>query len=102
MAHALPAAAPATSAASAAPAPSASASTAAPSAAPPAPGLAVIDYSPAPKGFPADPDPMLATPLTEALHPTVKLAVYDAPGGKARAYLAPTLSGVPVVTPIVA
>jgi hypothetical protein len=72
------------------------------SAAPPGPGLAVIDYSPAPKGFPADPEPMSTEPLTEGLHPTTKLPVYDAPGGTARAYLAPTLSGVPVTTPIVA
>lgn len=72
------------------------------SAAPPAAGLKVIDYSPAPKGFPSDPDPMSTAPLTEGLQPTAKLAVYDAPGGTARAYLAPTLSGVPVTVPIVA
>jgi lipoprotein-anchoring transpeptidase ErfK/SrfK len=64
-------------------------------------GLKTIDYSPAPKGFPADPDPNSATPLTEALHPTTKLTVADAPGGKPIAFLAPTLSGVTVVVPIV-
>ena len=64
-------------------------------------GLKTIDYSPAPKGFPADPDPFSTAPLTEALHPTTKLTVADAPGGKPVAFLAPTLSGVTVVVPIV-
>jgi lipoprotein-anchoring transpeptidase ErfK/SrfK len=41
-------------------------------------------------------------PLTEALHPTAKLAAYDAPGGTARAYLTPEISGVQLIMPIVA
>jgi hypothetical protein len=73
-----------------------------PSAAPSAPaGLRVIDYGPAPKGFPADPDAMSTTLLTEGVHPTTKIAVYDAVGGKARAYLMPTISGVELTMPVV-
>jgi len=84
---------------SASPSPSGSA---APSVPPSAPaGLRVIDYGPAPKGFPADPEPMSTTLLTEGLHPTTKIAVYDAVGGKARAYLAPTISGVEITMPVV-
>jgi lipoprotein-anchoring transpeptidase ErfK/SrfK len=93
-------AAPLPSAASA-PAPSASPSATIPPAAPAPAGLKVIDYSPAPKGFPADPDPMSATPITEALHPTTKIPVYDAPGGNAKAYVEPSLSGVSLVLPMV-
>jgi lipoprotein-anchoring transpeptidase ErfK/SrfK len=71
---------------------------------PPAPArLPVLDYFKRPsKGFPADAEPASTTPLTRALRPTQKLAVYDAPGGKALAYAAPTISGVPLVMPIVA
>jgi lipoprotein-anchoring transpeptidase ErfK/SrfK len=65
-------------------------------------GLKTIDYTPAPKGFPADPDPSSTAPITEGLHVLQKVPVYDAPGGHPRAYLAPTISGVPLVMPIVA
>jgi lipoprotein-anchoring transpeptidase ErfK/SrfK len=69
----------------------------------PAPAnLKTIDYSPAPKGFPADPDPSSTAAVAEGLHPTTKIPVYDAPGGKPLAYLAPSISGVPLVVPIVA
>jgi hypothetical protein len=64
--------------------------------------LPVLDYfKRPPKGFPADPEQASTAPLTRALRPTRKLPVYDAPGGKALAYAAPTISGVPLVMPIV-
>jgi L,D-transpeptidase catalytic domain len=64
--------------------------------------LPVLDYfKRPPKGFPADAEPASTAPLTRALRATRKLAVYDAPGGKALAYAAPTISGVPLVMPIV-
>jgi hypothetical protein len=67
----------------------------------PGTGLKVIDYSRAPGGFPADPAPQSTEPLTEGAHPTRTIPAYDAPGGRALAYLAPTISGVPLTTPIV-
>ncbi|MBT8224052.1 MAG: L,D-transpeptidase family protein [Dactylosporangium sp.] len=71
-----------------------------PPASPPA-GLEVIDYSPAPAGFPADPAPLSTAPLTAGAHPVEQIAAYDAPGGTPRAYLTPTISGVPLTMPIV-
>lgn len=70
---------------------------------PPAPAkLPVLDYfTRPPKGFPADPEPTSTAPITQALRPTRKLAVYTAPGGRALAYAAPTISGVPLVMPVV-
>lgn len=69
----------------------------------PAPAdLPVIDYGPPPTGFPPDPAPLDAARLTEGLHPAALVAAYDAPGGRPRAFLAPTLSDVPLVMPIVA
>lgn len=65
-------------------------------------GLPVIGYSAAPAGFPPDPEPLSTVPLTEAAQPIEKIVAYDAPGGKPRAYLAPTISGVPLIMPIVA
>ncbi|WP_412750992.1 L,D-transpeptidase [Krasilnikovia sp. M28-CT-15] len=62
--------------------------------------LRVIDYWSVPKGFPADPAPSSTAALTEGLHPTAPLAVYDAPGGRPRAFLPPSISGVPVTVPI--
>ena len=53
-----------------------------PPAAPAPAGLPVIDYDPAPAGFPADPRPLDVTPLTEGLTPTRHIAAYDAPGGR--------------------
>jgi L,D-transpeptidase catalytic domain len=72
-----------------------------PSPAPVKGGLKTIDYTPAPKGFPADPDARSTAQLTEGLHVVKKTPVYDAPGGTARAYLAPAISGVQLVMPIV-
>ncbi|TDC39671.1 murein L,D-transpeptidase [Micromonospora sp. 15K316] len=69
-------------------------------AAPAPPGLPVVTYDPAPGGFPADPATMDTTPLTEGLHPTRKIAAYDAPGGRPLAFLAPTINGVEVTMPI--
>lgn len=99
----------ATSATPSAPTPSArpTAPTSAPAEPPipasPAPAhLPVIDYGPAPAGFPPDPAPLSTARLTQGLRPTARVAAYDAPGGRPRAFLAPTLSGVPLVMPIVA
>ncbi|ROT26807.1 L,D-transpeptidase [Micromonospora sp. HM5-17] len=64
--------------------------------------LPVVDYGPAPGGFPRDPDPMSTVRLGEGLRPIRRVAAYDAPGGRPRAYLAPTISGVEVTMPIVA
>jgi hypothetical protein len=36
------------------------------------------------------------------LHPTTTLVLYDSPGGKPRAFLPPTIGGLPVVLPLVA
>lgn len=73
-----------------------------PAAVPPPAGLPVITYDPAPKGFPADPEPAGRTRTAEGLHPKSNLGVYDAPGGTPLAFLAPTILGVPVTVPIVA
>lgn len=103
---------PATAGAWQRPTPAASAPAASPSAAPSATvvpsgaaapaGLKVIDYGPAPKGFPADPEVTSTALLAEGVHPTRNIPVYDALGGTPRAFLAPTISGVTVVLPIVA
>ncbi|WP_344612658.1 L,D-transpeptidase [Dactylosporangium salmoneum] len=69
--------------------------------APPAPGLTTITYTQAATGFPADPDQASTVPLTEALQLDAKAPVYDAPGGTARAYLTPKISGVDLIMPIV-
>ncbi|MEU4472842.1 L,D-transpeptidase [Micromonospora sp. NPDC023888] len=71
-----------------------------PPAAPAPAGLPVVDYDPAPGGFPADPATMDTTPLTEGAHPTRRIAAYDAPGGRPRAFLEPTISGVDLTMPI--
>ena len=71
-----------------------------PAAAPAPDGLPVVDYDPAPKGFPADPATMDTTPLTEGVHPTRRIAAYDAPGGRPLAFLEPTLAGVELTVPI--
>ena len=63
--------------------------------------LPVIDYVHVPAGFPADPQSSSTAALTEGLHPTGKVAVYDAPGGKPRAFLPAQISGVEVTVPIV-
>ena len=92
--------APSASPSSAAPAPTPT-PTVVPSAKAAPAGLKVIDYGPAPKGFPADPAVTSTAMLTEGVHPTQTITVYDAVGGTPRALLAPTLSGVTVVVPIV-
>ncbi|MEO3769592.1 L,D-transpeptidase [Micromonospora sp. B9E7] len=71
-----------------------------PPAAPAPAGLPVVDYDPAPGGFPADPATMDTTPLTEGAHPTKRIAAYDAPGGRPRAFLEPTIRGVELTMPI--
>ena len=65
-------------------------------------GLSTISYTFVPAGFPADPDPSATKAITEGLHPRKKLPLYDKPGGKPRAFLPPTISGVEVTVPIVA
>ncbi|WP_238007780.1 L,D-transpeptidase [Dactylosporangium sp. AC04546] len=82
------------------PAPTAAATT--PAAAAPAAGLPTITYTQAATGFPADPDQASTAALTEGLQLTAKSPVYEAPGGPARAYLTPQISGVDLVMPIVA
>ncbi|MER5704572.1 L,D-transpeptidase [Micromonospora sp. NPDC002296] len=72
-----------------------------PAAAPAPATLPVVDYDPAPTGFPADPHPLDATPLTEGLRPSRNVAAYDAPGGRPLAFLAPTINGVKLTVPIV-
>ncbi|GIJ78557.1 L,D-transpeptidase catalytic domain [Micromonospora phaseoli] len=71
-----------------------------PSAAPAPDGLPEIDYDPAPAGFPDDPDALDTAPLTRGLHPTRKLAAYDAPGGRPLAFLMPSISEVELTVPI--
>jgi lipoprotein-anchoring transpeptidase ErfK/SrfK len=71
-----------------------------PPAAPAPADLPVVDYGPAPTGFPADPDTMDTTPLTEGVHPSRRIAAYTAPGGRPLAFLDPTISGVEVTMPI--
>ncbi|AEV83304.1 spore protein [Actinoplanes sp. SE50] len=71
-----------------------------PAAKPPA-GLPVIEYASGPSGLPADPEQNSTVAPTRALHPTTRIALYDAPGGKPRAYLPPDISGLRTVVPIV-
>ncbi|MBX7265848.1 L,D-transpeptidase [Micromonospora sp. Llam7] len=71
-----------------------------PPAAPAPDGLPEIDYDPAPAGFPDDPDALDTMPLTRGLHPTRRIAAYDAPGGRPLAFLMPTISGVELTVPI--
>src|SRR5690349_25171296 len=86
-----------------APAPVAPSTSAAPLAAakPPA-DLPVITYADGPRGLPADPEQNSTVAPTEGLHPTKKVALYDAPGGKPRAFLPSSISGLRTVVPIVA
>lgn len=65
------------------------------------PGLTKISYWGTPSGFPADPAPRSLDAITEGLRPHGKVAVYDAPGGRPRAFLARSISGLPVTVPIV-
>ncbi|MGX6606720.1 L,D-transpeptidase family protein [Micromonosporaceae bacterium Da 78-11] len=64
--------------------------------------LPVITYRHVPHGFPADPDPSSTAIIADGLRPSTELAVYDAPGGRPRAFLPPSISGVEVTVPIVA
>jgi hypothetical protein len=64
--------------------------------------LSTITYRHVPGGFPADPGQADPTPLTEGLHAPRKLPLYDAPGGRPRAFLPPDIRGVEVTVPIVA
>jgi len=72
-----------------------------PAAAPAPEGLPKIDYFGVPDGFPEDRDARSTARIVEALHPERKLAVYDAPGGRPRAFLPRRISGLEVVVPIV-
>jgi hypothetical protein len=68
-----------------------------PAAAPAPAGLPVIDYLKGPRGLPAE-----SGRLTDiGLHPTGRVVVYDAPGGRPRAVLPPAIDGLPVVLPVV-
>jgi hypothetical protein len=68
----------------------------------PAPAdVPAITYRNAPRGFPADDHSGSTAALAVGLRPRRPLPVYDAPGGHARAFLTPWISGVPVTVPIV-
>ncbi|WP_428964214.1 L,D-transpeptidase [Micromonospora fluostatini] len=99
-----PASAPPTTAPStrspSAPSPSGDAVEAVPEAASAPDDLPVVDYDPAPAGFPADPGTMDVDPLTEGLRPTRRIAAYDAPGGRPLAFLDPTIRGVELTLPV--
>jgi hypothetical protein len=69
---------------------------------PPPDDLPVITYQKGPRGLPEDAAGDAATVPTEALRPAEQIALYDAPGGKPRAFLPPRISGLPTVAPIVA
>jgi lipoprotein-anchoring transpeptidase ErfK/SrfK len=71
-------------------------------AAPPPEDLPVITYAKGPKGLPDDTESETGPVPAAALRPVEKMALYDAPGGKPRAFLPPRISGLPVVAPIVA
>ncbi|WP_436520537.1 L,D-transpeptidase family protein [Actinoplanes sp. HUAS TT8] len=86
-------------ASSAAPSPSTPATT--PPAAKPPADLPVIKYTAGPSGLPADPEQNSTVAATQGLHPEKKVALYDAPGGKPRAFLPSTISGLRTVVPIV-
>ena len=68
----------------------------------PAPkSLPVISYTHVPDGFPADQASSSPTPLTEGLRPDDRVALYDAPGGRPKAFLPAVISGVDVTVPVV-
>ncbi|WP_430786249.1 L,D-transpeptidase [Actinoplanes sp. G11-F43] len=64
--------------------------------------LPVVAYAKGPDGLPDDPAPVSVVVITEAMRPTAKTALYDAPGGEPLAFLPPRISGLPTVVPIVA
>jgi hypothetical protein len=68
---------------------------------PPRDDLPVIDYEPLLVPFPADPEPSSTARIGEGVRPQRRLAVYDAAGGTAKAFLDPTIRGVEVTLPIV-
>jgi hypothetical protein len=63
--------------------------------------LPTISYRRVPGGFPVDPGQADIAPVTEGLHASGRLPLYDAPGGNPRAFLPPAILGVPVTVPIV-
>ena len=63
--------------------------------------LMTISYFDEPRGFPSDPDPASTDAVTDGLQPAKTLAVYDAPGGRPRAFLPAVMNGLPVTVPIV-
>jgi lipoprotein-anchoring transpeptidase ErfK/SrfK len=72
-----------------------------PKAAPAPPGLPEISYWRAAPGLPRDPAPHSVEAVAEGLRPHTRIAAYDAPGGRARALLPRSISGLPVTVPIV-
>jgi hypothetical protein len=81
--------------------PAAQAPSPTPPAAPAPANLPVIEYWTSPRGFPPDPAPRSTAVITTGLRPLSPLVAYDAPGGKPRAILPTSISGVPVTVPIV-
>jgi hypothetical protein len=63
--------------------------------------LPVISYYHVPGGFPTDQASASTTPLTEGVRPDDQVAVYDAPGGRPKAFLPAVISGVDVTVPVV-
>ena len=61
----------------------------------------MVDYGPAPAGFPSDPEPLSTVRLAEGLRPFDRVAAYDAPGGTPRAFLARSIRGAEITMPIV-
>ena len=71
-----------------------------PEVAPAPPDLPEISYWRAASGFPQDSAPHSLEAVAEGLRPDKRIAVYDAPGGQARAFLPRTIRGMPVTGPI--
>ncbi|WP_305783681.1 L,D-transpeptidase [Symbioplanes lichenis] len=72
-----------------------------PAAAPAPRGLPTITYFRAPAGFPRDTGTLDTTAVRGGLRAYRKLVVYDAVGGRPRAYLPASIGGMPVTVPIV-
>ncbi|MGK5684389.1 L,D-transpeptidase [Actinoplanes sp. URMC 104] len=72
-----------------------------PRAARPPQDLPRINYWDAPRGFPRDAATDSDAVVDQRLRPLRKVAVYDRPGGRPRAFLQRSISGLPVTVPIV-
>jgi hypothetical protein len=69
---------------------------------PPGPGLQTVAYEKFQTGWGADPNPTSTTGITVGVHPLKPVPMYDKVGGKARAWMAPTIApNVDVVLPVI-